>query len=58
MGKNKYKRNFNIKSVFDPISHGFWNDVVPWGWHYGPLVFLALWLPKAKDMLSDKYFGL
>ena len=23
-----------------------------------PLVFLALGLPKAKDMLSDKYFGL
>ena len=46
-------------SLLNPISHGLWNDVVPWGGAlWPPLVFLALGLPKAKNMLSDKYFGL
>ena len=22
-----------------PISHGFWNEVIPWGGHYGPPSF-------------------
>ena len=58
MGKNKYKRNFNIKSVFDPISHGFWNDVVPWGGHYGPPRFLSSGATNSQKHALDKYFGL
>ena len=34
---------------FNPIPHGIWNNVSTW-------VFSALRLPKAQNLVSDKYF--
>ena len=45
------------KYSINPIPHGIWNNVSTWGGALWPhLVFSALRLPKAQNLVSDKYF--